>query len=49
MIGNNGREFAISLPKQPKSKSEKMSFSLLKNGLSLSQFFPSFLSIVGAF
>ena len=31
MFGNNGlREFAISLPKQPKCKSEQMSLSLLK-------------------
>ena len=36
----------FSLLKQPKCKSEQMSLSLLKNGLSQSKFFPPFLSIV---
>lgn len=34
MFGNNGlRGFAISLPKQPKCKSERMSLSLLETWL----------------
>ena len=35
--------------KSAKYKSEQISLSLLKNGRSLSKFFPPFLSIVGAF
>ena len=47
MFGNNRREFIISLPKNPKCKSDQLSLSLLKNGLSLSQFFLTLLLIVG--
>ena len=47
MFGNNRREFIISLPENPKCKSDQLSLSLLKNGLSLSQFFLTLLLIVG--
>lgn len=49
-FGNNETEFVISLPEQPKCNWRKQSWlSLLKKIVSLSQFFPSFLSIVDAF
>ena len=38
MLGNNGREIVISLQKHSKRRE-----------MSLSEFFPTFLSIVGAF
>ena len=44
-----GRDFVTSLSKQPNAKVNRCRFQCLKNGSLLSQFFPPFLSIVGAF
>ena len=44
-----GRDFVISLSKQPNAKVNRCHFQCLKNGLLLSQFFLPFLSIVTAF